>query len=149
MPLTVKSPKPKDYSEAPQSLGEHLKKRRRELGLLQREAGERMGVSAETVSNWEIGKTKPAPSQFKPVAGFLGYDPAPEPTTLAERFEAKRRSLGTTLDQVAQYLGWDEGSLRRYLKGRWRLSSERADALERFLGENEGAAISALPRRKR
>ena len=53
LPLTVKSLKPKDYSETPQTLGEHLKKRRRELGLLQREAGERLGVTNETVANWE------------------------------------------------------------------------------------------------
>jgi hypothetical protein len=67
------------------------------------------------------------------VVAFLGYDPTPGPTTLAERFEAKRRSLGVTLDQVAPHLGWDEGSLRRYLNGEWRLSPERRAALEVFL----------------
>jgi transcriptional regulator with XRE-family HTH domain len=71
-------------------------------------------------------------SQFKPVLAFLGYDPTPTPNSLAQRFEANRRILGVTLEQVAQYLGWDEGSLRRYLKGAWRLSSERAAALEQF-----------------
>jgi hypothetical protein len=34
-----------------QTLGEHLKKQRRELGLLQREASGRMGVSTATVVN--------------------------------------------------------------------------------------------------
>lgn len=56
VPLTLKALRKKDYSEDPQTLGEHLKKRRKELGLLQREAGQRMGVSAETVANWENGK---------------------------------------------------------------------------------------------
>lgn len=93
VPLTFKALRKKDYSEAPKILGEHLKKRRRELGLVQREVGKQMGVSAETVANWEKGKTKPVASQFKPV-----------------------------LDQAAQYLGWDEGSLRRYLRGKWRPS---------------------------
>lgn len=152
VPLTVKAQKPKDYSEKPQSLGEHIKKRRRELGLLQREAGVRMGVSAETVANWEKGKTKPLSTQFKPVVAFLGYDPAPAPASLTERFEAKRRSLGASLDQVAQHLGWDEGSLRRYLRGEWQLSPERADALERFLilgDEKAIAKVLATPRRRR
>lgn len=40
----------KDYSEEPETLGAHLKKRRQELGLLQRQAGERIGVSAESVA---------------------------------------------------------------------------------------------------
>jgi transcriptional regulator with XRE-family HTH domain len=151
VPFTVKSKKPKDYSEQPQSLGEHIKKRRRELRLLQREAGERMGVSAETVANWEKDRTKPVPSQFGVVILFLGYDPTPAPSSLAERVEAKRRSLGATLDQVAQYLGWDEGSLRRYVKGEWQLSPERAAALERFLdlGNDKKAAVVSMPRRRR
>jgi transcriptional regulator with XRE-family HTH domain len=94
VPPTLKAQKPKDYSETPQTLGEHLKKRRRELGLLQREAAERMGVSAETVANWEKGRTKPVAAQFQPVTAFLGYDPTPAPTTTAERVEAKRRQSG-------------------------------------------------------
>lgn len=53
VPLTFKSQKPKDYSETPQTLGEHLKKRRRELSLLQREAAKKMGVVVETLINWE------------------------------------------------------------------------------------------------
>lgn len=132
---SLKPQKPKDYSETPDTLGQHLKKRRREHGLLQQEAGERMGVSAETVANWEKNRTKPVPSQFKPVVAFLGYDPMSPAATLAERFEAKRRSLGATLDQVAQYLGWDEGSLRRYLWGKWRLSPHRSGILEQFLNQ--------------
>lgn len=68
-----------------------------------------MGVSAETVANWEKGKTKPVPSRFKPLVAFLGYDPMSTPTSLAERVEAKRRSIGPTVDQVARCLGWDEG----------------------------------------
>jgi transcriptional regulator with XRE-family HTH domain len=82
---------------------------------------------------------------------FLGYDPTPPSTSLPERFEPKRRSLGVTLDQVAQYLGWDEGSLPRYLRGRWPLSAERGQSLERFLRLDGDAAaeVSVLPRRKR
>lgn len=41
----------KDYSEEPQTLGQHLKKRRRELGLLQREAAAQMRVVTETYAN--------------------------------------------------------------------------------------------------
>lgn len=150
-PLTVKALKPKDHAEHPQSLGEHLRKRRKELGLPQREVAAQMGVAIETLIDWEKDRTKPAAAQFRPVIAFLGYDPSPEPKTLAERVEAKCRSLGATLDQVAQYLGWDEGSLRRYLMGKWRLSPERAQSLERFLRLDGDAAaqVSLLPRRKR
>ncbi len=76
----------------PNPWARQIRKRRRELGLLQREVGKRMGVSAETVANWEKGRTKPIPSEFKLVTAFLGYDPTPPSTSLPERFEAKRRA---------------------------------------------------------
>jgi transcriptional regulator with XRE-family HTH domain len=148
--LTVKARKQKDYSEEPQTLGEHLKKRRKELGLLQREAAERMGISAETVANWESGKTKPVAAQFRPVVEFLGYDPTPAPTTLRERLEAKRRLLGATFAQVARYLGWDPGTLSRYLNGTWRMSPDRTAVLGAFLSASEEDLAGALrlPRRR-
>ncbi len=129
----LKSLRKKDYSEAPNTLGEHLKKRRRELGLLQREAAGRMGILTETYLNWEKGHTEPVAAQFRPVIAFLGFDPSPTPKTLAERLEAKRRATGMTFSQVAMHLDWDEGTLTRYLNGTWRMPAERASALEAFL----------------
>jgi transcriptional regulator with XRE-family HTH domain len=110
-----------------------------------------MGVTKETVANWEKGKTKPVPSQFRPVVAFLGFDPSPAPANFAERLQAKRRQLGATFEQVAAFLGWDGGSLTRYLNGTWRLSAERANALEQFLdlGSDAAEAVLALPRRMR
>ncbi|MPZ31987.1 MAG: helix-turn-helix domain-containing protein [Rhodospirillales bacterium] len=64
---------------------------------------------------------------------FLGYDPSPAPTTLAERLAAKRRATGMTFDQVANYLGWDPGTLTRYLNGSWLLPQDRRERLEVFL----------------
>jgi hypothetical protein len=61
VPLTLKAPT-KDYSEIPQTLGEHLRRRRR--SFFRTEAGEGMGVSAEAVAGWEKGKTRPVPAQF-------------------------------------------------------------------------------------
>jgi len=149
-PLTLKALRAKDYSANPQTLGEHLKKRRRELGLLQREAAVRLGVSTETVVNWEKGRTKPVAAQFRPVVAFLGYDPTPEPQTLAERLEAKQRRLGASLAQVARYLGWDPGSLKRYLDGTWRISLDRREALEEFLNAEDAelAGVLSLKRRR-
>jgi transcriptional regulator with XRE-family HTH domain len=109
-----------------------------------------MGIGTETYSNWEKGKTEPVASQFRPVVAFLGYDPTPTPTTLGERLEAKRRLLGATFAQVARYLGWDPGTLTRYLNGTWRMSDERATELEAFLSASEEdlAGTRRLPRRR-
>jgi len=75
-------------------LGGHLKKRRRALGILQREAAERMGIQRDTYVNWEKDKTRPGASQFRPVVTFFGHDPTPAREILSERLNAKRRQLG-------------------------------------------------------
>jgi transcriptional regulator with XRE-family HTH domain len=149
-PLTLKALRAKDYSENPQTLGGHLKKRRRLLGLLQREAAERMGIQRDTYVNWEKDKTRPVASQFRPVVAFLGYDPTPTPETLSEHLEAKRRVLGVTFAQVACYLGWNSGTLARYLSGKWRMPPDRAKAFETFLAAEEAdlASIRLLPRQR-
>lgn len=141
VPLTLKAQKPKDYSETPQTLGQHLKKRRRELGLLQREVAAQMGIDTFTYINWEKDRTRPIASRFRPVIDFLGYDPSPEPASLADRLHAKQRATGLTFDQVAAHLQWDPGSLSRYLDGTWRLSRERAEVFERFLDQDQAATV--------
>ena len=149
-PLTLKALRAKDYSETPKTLGEHLKKRRRELGLLQREAAERMGIQRDTYVNWEKDKTRPVASQFRPVVAFLGYDPTPAPETLSGRLKAKRRELGVTFAQVARYLAWDPGTLTRYLNGTRRMSPARAALLEAFLAAEQASLgkLYQLPRRR-
>lgn len=108
-----------------------------------------MGIDIETYANWETGKSRPVPAQFRPVVEFLGYDPNPAPTTLTERLKAKRRILGITSDQVAGYLGWDRVTLARYLNGTWRMPPARAAALQTFLSApaSELGVIHLVPRR--
>lgn len=51
VPITLKALKPKETDFEPQTLGEHVRRRRLELGLTQRQAAERLGVSPWTVLN--------------------------------------------------------------------------------------------------
>jgi transcriptional regulator with XRE-family HTH domain len=129
----------------------HLKKRRKQLGLFQREAAAQMGIAKETYANWEKDKTTPVAAQFRPVLTFLGYDPTPEATTLAERLEATRRDLGVTFDQIAGYLTWAPATLTRYLNGTWRIPADRISALELLLSakSSDFTDIHRLPRRQR
>jgi transcriptional regulator with XRE-family HTH domain len=131
-------------------LGEPLKSRRQELGLLRRQTAERIGIGTDTYANWEKGKTEPVASRFRPVVVFLGYDPTPAPKTLAERLQTKRRELGVTFAQVARHLEWDPGTLTQYLNGTWRMPPDRAKAFEAFLAAEEAdmAPMHRLPRRR-
>lgn len=49
-----------------------LQRLRREAGLTQKEAAERLGVSPVTVSGWEIGKRTPEPPMLPKIAALYG-----------------------------------------------------------------------------
>jgi hypothetical protein len=101
------------------------------------------------VVNWEKDRTEPVAAQFRPVVAFLGYDPTPQPHTLADRLKAKQRTFGTSLAQVARHLAWDPGSLRCYLDGTWNLSPDRREALETFLNAEDAALAGLLSLKRR
>ena len=100
----------KDYDFAPETLGEHIRKRRLVLGLNQREMSERLGVNTSTVLNWEKGYTEPLVEDMRGIIQFLEYYPFPEPETVGERMIAKRRYMGWTIKKAAEALGVDEST---------------------------------------
>ena len=107
VPVTLKALKPKEPDFEPTTLGEHIQKRRLELKLSQKAAGERLGVNAFTVLNWEKGKTTPPVTVMPRIIGFLGYHPFAEPMNLTERLTGVRRLMGWTIKEAARELGVD------------------------------------------
>ena len=110
VPVRLKYLKPKPFPDSPHTLGEHLKKRRLELGLTQVQVSERLHISSATVLNWEADRTPPAVGHGPAILAFLGYDPAPEPETLTERMRALRRANGWTIARAARHLKVDPGT---------------------------------------
>jgi transcriptional regulator with XRE-family HTH domain len=53
-------------------LGSRLRRRRLDLGLLQRKVARAMGVRVETVRNWERNKTAPQGRFLARIIRFLG-----------------------------------------------------------------------------
>ena len=115
--LTLRAPKPTDIPQELETLGDHLRARRRALGLLQKEAAVQLGVCPETVIHWEKGQTEPEIGLWPAIIRFLGYDPVPPPTTFATRLLAARRRLGLPRKVVALSLGVDDGTLGRWEQG--------------------------------
>ncbi len=117
--LSLKAPKPKPdgYPERPETLGEHIRKRRMDLGLLQKEAAARLGIDDATLWNWEHDKGSPAVRHWPALLAFLGYDPHPESQTLAEKLIATRRRRGLSQRKLARQLGLDESTVSRLEAG--------------------------------
>lgn len=72
---TLKAPKPLGpaYPRELKTLGDHLRRRRLDLQLLQREVAEQIGVSKDTFRFWECNTTHPLPRQWEGIEMFLGY----------------------------------------------------------------------------
>ena len=113
-PKSLKSLKPRPWVLLPQTLGEHLKKRRLELGLLQRDLRMRFGLEKETYGNWEKDHRYPSMKHWPQVIEFLGYDPSPEPKTIGERLLVYRRRQGLSRVALARLLDVDETTLWRW-----------------------------------
>lgn len=54
------------------SLGDEIRTRRQVLGLLQREVAHRLGITPQTLSNWERGLTSPRTTIFGRLRRVLG-----------------------------------------------------------------------------
>ncbi len=86
-------------------IGDHIQLRRSERKLPQRDVANQIGVSSVTIGNWEKNSTDP-PVEFMPaIMAFLGYDPMPAPTTLAERMRAYRHRFGLSIKAAAPRWG--------------------------------------------
>lgn len=58
-------------------MGDHIRKRRLNPGLLQKDVAERVGVSESTMYLWEKNRNNPKPLAhlFEKIIEFLGYHP--------------------------------------------------------------------------
>lgn len=115
-PLSLKASKIKEFKEQPETLGEHLKKRRVKLGLLQREVAKELRIDDASYFNWENDYRTPMIWFMPRLIEWLGYDPFPEPTTAGEEIMAKRRRRGVSRKGLAKEMDIDESTLEKIEK---------------------------------
>jgi transcriptional regulator with XRE-family HTH domain len=78
------------------------RKRRLDLGLLQREVAERLGADEASVVNWECNATLPALHWRPWIIEFLGYAPFDSSWGPGERLRAAREALGLSRWRLAR-----------------------------------------------
>jgi DNA-binding transcriptional regulator YiaG len=133
--VCLKTTIPKAYPENPATLGEHLLRRRKVLGLRQKEVAKLLGVDTFTVLNWERGKTAPKIRHLPQIVSFLGYDPAPPPAarTFGDELFAARRKLGVSRKKLARLMGVDDSTVRRWEEAKSMPRGPQLSALCRFM----------------
>lgn len=79
---------------APQTVGDHIRKRRLGLKLLQRDVAGQLCVDKTSVFNWEANTSKPETRYMPAIIRFVGYNTLPMANNLAEQLVRQRISLG-------------------------------------------------------
>jgi transcriptional regulator with XRE-family HTH domain len=113
-------------------MGDHIRKRRLDLGRFQKDVGRLFGVDTTTVTNWEKNRTKPTLRLMPAVIRFLGYSPLPETDSLGERLKTYRRTSGTTQKRLAAILGVDPTMLARWESGKLKPDEKQCVCIDRL-----------------
>lgn len=115
--VIAKRPRKSAYPKSVARLGDHLRQRRLNLNLLQREAAARVGVSPTTFFNWERGRSEPSSLALPAVIRFLEYDPRSATEGVGQRLQYWRKGRGLSQENLACRLGVDPGTLSRWERG--------------------------------
>lgn len=100
------------------AVGDHIRTRRLDLKLLQKQVADQIGVDETTIVNWERNATAPAVRHIPAIIRFLGYDPLPPPNAYPERLATARRALGLSQRKMAERLGLDPATIKNWETGR-------------------------------
>jgi DNA-binding XRE family transcriptional regulator len=112
--LKARKPPNTAYPQQLKTLGDHLRKRRLDLGLLQKEVAKKIGVNKSTITNWELNHNFPELRFISAIIEFLGYWPyVTEADNLSQQIVAKRTRLGLSQKEPTRILGGDPKSLDR------------------------------------
>lgn len=61
--------------DEPETLGEHLRRKRVDMGMTNVQLAQILGVTYQTVEKWEHNRVLIGPKSRVKVLAFLGYDP--------------------------------------------------------------------------
>jgi transcriptional regulator with XRE-family HTH domain len=116
--------------------GDHIRKRRLDQGLLQREVGDLIGVDKTTIYNWENGRIEPDIRYLPKIIEFLGYVPFECPDDVFGRLSYFRRIKGLTIDELGALMGRDPKQLSDWLRGKKKPFRGSLESINRFLLEH-------------
>ncbi len=85
--------------------GDHLRQRRLELGWTQKRTATQLGISDDTLRDWELGRMEPKPRRIRAIVEFLGYDPGTDRYDVAGLIEGIRRQTGYSYEDLATRVG--------------------------------------------
>jgi site-specific DNA recombinase len=143
MPLVL----PQSYSTgrviripvALQTVGDHIRKRRLALKMLQKDVAGQLGVNKTSVFNWEANTSTPEIRYMPAVIRFLGYNPLPAADKVAEQLVRQRTTLGLSQKESARQMDVDQGTLARWEQGKREPTGAFLERVKWFLQEGNAS----------
>ena len=138
-------------SKQPQTIGEHLRKKRLDLGLRQSQVAQKLRVSHRTLSLWECDRVYPTWDYHQRIIDYLDYDPFPDlghkdpysnetgvvaslsPSALCQSLRMRRLELKLTREQCAKMLHVCPKTLRSWETGSREPCRKHRHAITQFL----------------
>jgi DNA-binding transcriptional regulator YiaG len=119
--LKASKPLPGVYPKRLDTIGDHIRKKRLDMKLKQSDVAEIIGVTEETICNWEKHRFTPDSWRMPKIFEFLGYVPdtlakSISGTSLGEKIIAYREIVGMTQSSLARQLGVAPGTVSRWEK---------------------------------
>jgi len=87
-------PLPRSYPQVLVTIGNHLRKRRLDLGLRQKDVARVVGADETWVTTWEKNRAEPSLRFLPRIMQFLDYAPSTNQGCVAARLLAYRRERG-------------------------------------------------------
>ena len=139
--------RPAGYPCVLRHLGDHIRKRRIDLGLQLKEAANLLGAHPTSVANWEKGKRAPAVVQWPKILEFLEYDPRPKEESVGERLKRHREGHGWSQPEAAARLGVSSSVLWRWEIGQRQPKGKYLAKVYWFLGDDPRPAPETIGER--
>ena len=113
--LRTMKPSSPDYPKTLWTLSDHIKKKRLDLRLLQKDVARILDVDTMTVCNWARNRCRPRLYLNPKIIDFLGNDSFPEPEgTITQQIRQYRKKHGLSIKKFASQLGIDPTTLARW-----------------------------------
>jgi transcriptional regulator with XRE-family HTH domain len=125
----------------PETIGDHIRRKRLALKMLQREVAEQLGVNKTSVFNWEANTSSPDIGYMPAIIRFLGYNPLPQADGWGGKLVRQRTTQGLSQKEAAKGIGVDPATLARWERGEREPGGGFLGRVKRFLqgGDVSGA----------
>jgi transcriptional regulator with XRE-family HTH domain len=135
--LTLKAKKPvhrEKYPDILRTWGDHIKTRRLDLKLTNRQLSLKFHVDDTTIYLWEHNRVRPSVAQIPKIIEFLGRDPfEKEAENLGDKIREYRRVRGLSRKKLVEQLGINLSTLEGWETGKHRPTNKLHEQLHSFI----------------